>query len=49
MFRKCTNKDEPSGYGYELTIKVKKGANGARPTWPIDTMQSLAKYTFENG
>ncbi len=43
-----------SGYGYELTMKVKREvlANNAStiyPSWPIELMQALAKYTFDNG
>lgn len=42
--------EENSGYGYELTIRVKKEINGNEPPkWPVKLLQALAKYSFENG
>ena len=49
-FRRVKSLDEPSGYGYELTIRVKQDRADTRvPRWPIKLLQSLAKYTFSNG
>jgi hypothetical protein len=49
-------KEGQSGYGYELTMKVKKRPDSKTsnttivyPSWPIEVMQALAKYTFANG
>ena len=53
--RKALSKKMPSGYGYELTIKVKiESSDGLTmssnyPNWPIELLQTLARYTFENG
>lgn len=39
----------PSGFGFELTFRLKKEGNEASPpTWPAAVMQSLAKYVFNS-
>jgi len=39
----------PSGFGFELTFRLKKEAEDtAPPTWPAAVMQSLAKYVFSS-
>lgn len=40
----------PSGFGFELTFRLKKSPDEtAPPTWPATLMQSLAKYVFTSG
>lgn len=40
----------PSGFGFELTFRLKKSSEEtAPPTWPANLMQSLAKYVFKSG
>ncbi|XP_060525731.1 suppressor of fused homolog isoform X2 [Cylas formicarius] len=39
-----------SGFGFELSFRLKREANEASPpTWPATLMQSLAKYVFQSG
>lgn len=42
--------DTPSGFGFELTFRLKRevGETGP-PTWPATLMQALAKYVFQSG
>ncbi|KAJ4431518.1 hypothetical protein ANN_20116, partial [Periplaneta americana] len=42
--------DTPSGFGFELTFRLKRepGETGP-PTWPAALMQALAKYVFQSG
>ncbi|XP_064605123.1 suppressor of fused homolog [Liolophura sinensis] len=41
---------QPSGFGFELTFRLKKEANeGAAPMWPAQLMNRLAKYVFQTG
>jgi suppressor of fused len=49
---KNNNGDHPSGYGFELTIKVKINQSDEiknPPTWPFKLMQSLARYIYNGG
>ncbi|RZF46641.1 hypothetical protein LSTR_LSTR016583 [Laodelphax striatellus] len=41
--------DSPSGFGFELTFRLKRepGETGP-PTWPATLMQALAKYVFQS-
>lgn len=42
--------EEASGYGFELTFRLKReNAETAPPTWPAVLMQALAKYVFKSG
>ncbi|GAB6023171.1 hypothetical protein CHUAL_007996 [Chamberlinius hualienensis] len=39
----------PSGFGFELTFRLKKEAKETNPpTWPAAVMQALAKYVFQS-
>lgn len=39
----------PSGFGFELTFRLKKEAeDSSPPTWPAAVMQSLARYVFQS-
>ena len=42
--------DSPSGYGFELTFRLRREVGEtAPPTWPATLMQALAKYVFQSG
>ncbi|KAG5266767.1 hypothetical protein AALO_G00236000 [Alosa alosa] len=41
--------DGPSGFGFELTFRLKREAGEtAPPTWPAELMQGLARYVFQS-
>lgn len=42
--------ENPSGFGFELTFRLKREPEDTSPpTWPATLMQSLAKYVFQSG
>ena len=45
-----TNSDKMSGFGFELTFRVKvmKDQNESPPIWPVELMQLLASYIFSS-
>ncbi|CAF0783366.1 unnamed protein product [Brachionus calyciflorus] len=50
VHKRAKSLEENSGFGYELTIRVKKESNqNEPPKWPIKLLQALAKYTFTTG
>ena len=45
-----TEDDGPSGFGFELTFRLRRAPEDrCPPTWPAELMQSLAKYVFNSG
>ncbi len=48
LYGKETDDDEVSGYGFELTFRLKK-TEEEPPIWPISLMQNLARYVFNTG
>ncbi|XP_075915106.1 suppressor of fused homolog isoform X2 [Petromyzon marinus] len=41
--------DSPSGFGFELTFRLKREpGETAPPTWPAELMQGLARYVFQS-
>lgn len=45
----AASNDTPSGFGFELTFRLKRELQEtAPPTWPAAVMQSLAKYVFQS-
>jgi len=41
--------DGPSGYGFELTFRLRRNPDETSPpTWPAQLMQELAKYVFNS-
>ncbi|EDO35289.1 predicted protein [Nematostella vectensis] len=43
-----TGRDSRSGYGFELTFRLKKQpGESAPPTWPAELLQQLARYVFQ--
>ena len=50
FFFSVTGDDGPSGYGFEITFRLKREVDEtAPPTWPAELMQSLARYVFQSG
>jgi suppressor of fused-like protein len=46
---KINGSGSPSGFGFELTFRLKKGEDeSSPPTWPASVMQSLSKYVFNS-
>ncbi|XP_070540904.1 suppressor of fused homolog [Ptychodera flava] len=44
-----TGGEGPSGFGFELTFRLKREATEtAPPTWPAELMQGLARYVFQS-
>ncbi|XP_067657154.1 suppressor of fused homolog [Haliotis asinina] len=44
-----TNNEGPSGYGFELTFRLRREPEETNPpTWPAALMQSLARYVFQS-
>lgn len=42
--------DEPiSGFGFELTFRLKRGSEDTPPGWPMNLLQNLARYVFSTG
>ena len=40
----------PSGYGFELTFRLKKQpGETVPPPWPAELLQQLARYVFQTG
>ena len=41
--------DHPSGYGFELTFRLKRDpGQNQPPTWPAALLNSISKYVFES-
>ncbi|XP_026792887.1 suppressor of fused homolog isoform X2 [Pangasianodon hypophthalmus] len=44
-----TGPEGPSGFGFELTFRLKREpGETAPPTWPAELMQGLARYVFQS-
>ncbi|XP_076830234.1 suppressor of fused homolog isoform X2 [Brachyhypopomus gauderio] len=44
-----TGQESPSGFGFELTFRLKREpGETAPPTWPAELMQGLARYVFQS-
>ncbi len=49
LYEKETDNPEESGYGFELTFRLKRGGEEQPPAWPINLLQNLARYVFSSG
>lgn len=50
VFHRVARGDSPSGFGFELTFRLKKQAGETSPpSWPAELLQSLARYVFQSG
>ncbi|KAA3674455.1 suppressor of fused [Paragonimus westermani] len=44
-----TTTEDPSGFGFELTLRVRRDATETSPpTWPAHLLQSIARYVFHS-
>lgn len=41
--------DPISGFGFELTFRLKRGSEDTPPVWPVSLLQNLARYVFSTG
>ncbi|TGZ70898.1 hypothetical protein CRM22_002929 [Opisthorchis felineus] len=49
LHNQCASVDEPSGFGFELTLRIRREPTEAHPpTWPAHLLQSLARYVFHS-
>lgn len=47
---RCQGTEGPSGFGFELTFRLKREPGETNPpTWPATLMQALARYVFQTG
>ncbi len=49
LFEKESDDPEESGYGFELTFRLKCGGEEQPPVWPVNLLQNLARYVFSSG
>jgi len=48
LSEKRSNHADVSGWGFELTFRLKAGGETEPPMWPVLTLQKLARYVFNN-
>jgi len=49
LYEKEWEDREVSGYGFELTFRLKRGSEETPPVWPMNLLQNLARYVFSSG
>jgi hypothetical protein len=49
LYEKETAEADVSGFGFELTLRVKRGSEAEPPVWGVDFLQNLAGYVFDTG
>lgn len=49
LYEKESDISQESGYGFELTFRLKRGAEEQPPAWPVNLLQNLARYVFSAG
>ncbi len=49
LFEKESDDLEESGYGFELTFRLKREEEETPPMWPVNLLQNLARYVFSTG
>lgn len=49
LYEKESDDADTSGYGFELTFRLKRGSEEQPPVWPISLLQNLARYVFSSG
>lgn len=48
LYNKESDDKEISGFGFELTFRLKKNENEP-PIWPVNLLQNIARYVFDTG
>lgn len=49
LHEKTSDDPELSGFGFELTFRLRRGDEEEPPAWACDLLQSLARYVFRTG
>lgn len=49
LYRKTSDVAEVSGWGIELTFRLRRDDADEAPIWPMNLMQNLARYVFDTG
>lgn len=49
LYDKESDDPQVSGYGFELTFRLKRGNEEEPPVWPVNLLQNLARYVFSSG
>ncbi len=49
LYEKESDDPEWSGWGFELTFRLKRGGEAEPPGWPVSLLQNLARYVFSSG
>ena len=49
LYGKETDDPEVSGWGFELTLRLRRYEEGEPPSWPLSLLNNLARYVFESG
>ena len=51
LYEKESDDRETSGYGFELTFRLRRPSGGGEepPHWPLGFLQNLARYVFKSG
>jgi suppressor of fused-like protein len=49
LHEKTSDDPEQSGFGFELTFRLRRGDEAEPPVWPYNVLQNLARYVFRTG
>ena len=49
LYEKETDEPDVSGFGFELTLRLRRGDEAEPPAWAVELLQNLARYVFDTG
>lgn len=49
LYEKESENPDWSGFGFEMTFRLRRNDEAEPPVWPITLMQNLARYVFNSG
>lgn len=49
LYEKESDNPEESGFGFELTFRLRRGEEDQPPAWVVNLLQNLARYVFSSG
>ena len=49
LYEKENDTSDVSGYGFELTFRLKRSGEEQPPSWPVSLLQNLGRYIFSSG
>ncbi|WP_454812230.1 suppressor of fused domain protein [Labrys neptuniae] len=49
LFGKESSDPDESGFGFELTFRLRRGEETEPPKWPFEMLQGLGRYVFNTG